>query len=494
MLILVGTDAGASRRLSFLAQLTIIILNIMQLGEFCETVHSAIHMSPSIDIIRKYNVPGPRYTGYPTAPFWDPGEFDSANWKRLLATSFAESNAEGISLYIHLPFCENMCTFCACEKCVTRDHAVENTYIRTVLAEWKMYCRLLGEKPRIRELHLGGGTPTFFSAKHLEDLINGIFCLADRAPDAEFSFEGHPNNTTREHLQTLFALGFRRVSFGVQDYSQKVQKAINRIQPLCNVARVTLWAREFGYHSVSHDVVFGLPFQNLDDITDTIEKTISMRPDRLAFYSYSHVPWHRSDGRRGFADADVPQGEFKRRLYETGREILRQNGYHEVGMDHFALKSDSLYKAYAECSMHRNFMGYCASGTRLTIGLGVSAIGDSWYAFGQNAGNLEDYYQLVEWGQFPVINGHILTPEDLAVRRCILDIMCRFETAIPDCLPADAILRRLREPEVDSLVEIIGSRIRVTEKGKPLVRNICMAFDLRMHRAMPDAPLFSMDA
>ncbi len=450
-------------------------------------------MNAPLEIIRKYNVPGPRYTSYPTVPYWDEARFDIEAWTRALTRSFEESNQEGISLYIHLPFCESMCTFCACHKRITRNHAVESTYIRAVLAEWKMYCAILGENPRIRELHLGGGTPTFFSAKHLEDLINGIFCHGKRTEDAEFSFEGHPNNTTREHLETLYNLGFRRVSFGVQDYSSKVQKAINRIQPLCNVARVTLWARELGYDSISHDIVFGLPFQEVWDVEDTIEKTIAMRPDRLAFYSYAHVPWIKGNGQRGFGDADVPQGELKRRLYERGRDMLLQNGYREVGMDHFGLRTDSLYQAFRNSAMHRNFMGYSASHTQLMIGLGVSAIGDSWYAFGQNAKNLEDYYQLVEWGQLPVSKGHLLTPEDLAVRKHILDLMCRFSTVVQTgVLPLDVILKNLQGMADDGLVEIDSNKITVTEKGKPFVRNICMAFDLRLIDGTPQGPLFSM--
>ncbi len=245
----------------------------------------------SISLVQKYNVPGPRYTSYPTVPYWDENDFSYQIWINTLKKSFAESNKlEGISLYIHLPFCESLCTFCGCNKRITKNHTVEKTYIEAVLKEWSFYCKILEPKPIIKEIHLGGGTPTFFSAENLESLINGIFCHASKAENYEFSFEGHPNNTTREHLQILYDLGFRRVSFGVQDYSDKVQKAIHRVQPFQNVAKVTLWAREIGYTSIGHDLIFGLPFQELDDVVDTIEKTKSLLPDRLAFYSYAHVP------------------------------------------------------------------------------------------------------------------------------------------------------------------------------------------------------------
>ena len=310
------------------------------------------------NILQKYNVPGPRYTSYPTVPYWDISGFTHENWKDSLIRSFNESNDTGISLYIHLPFCESMCTFCGCNKRVTRRHEVEVTYVTAVLSEWALYCDLLPEKPLIKELHLGGGTPTFFSPENLEVLINGIFDKAAKAIGYEFSFEGHPNNTTRSHLQTLYNLGFRRVSFGVQDYDEKVQKAINRYQPFNNVAKVTLWAREIGYTSISHDLVFGLPFQTVETIIDTIEKTKALNPDRLAFYSYAHVPWIRGNGQRGFNDDNLPQDAEKRMLYEVGKYILSQKGFHAIGMDHFALESDSLYDAFKTGKLHRNFMGY----------------------------------------------------------------------------------------------------------------------------------------
>ncbi len=448
-------------------------------------------------LIQKYNVPGPRYTSYPTVPYWDENDFSDEIWLETLKKSFIESNSsEGISLYIHLPFCESLCTFCGCNKRITKNHSVENPYIEAVLKEWNLYCNILGEKPIIKEIHLGGGTPTFFSAKNLEYLINGIFVHAKKAEDYEFSFEGHPNNTTHEHLQKLYDLGFRRVSFGVQDYSEKVQKAIHRLQPFHNVAKVSLWAKEIGYTSIGHDIIFGLPFQEIEDVIDTIEKTKSLQPDRLAFYSYAHVPWIKGNGQRGFNDEDIPKDDKKRMLYETGKKLLFENGYHEIGMDHFALKTDSLYEAFQNGTLHRNFMGYSSSKTKLMIGLGVSSISDSWYSFAQNVKNLEEYYQILEWDKLPVYRGHLLTDEDLIIRKHILNLMCQFETSwknqeayfeeIPE------VLIQLKEMENDRLIIIKEDSIEVTEKGKPYVRNICMAFDLRLKRKAPETELFSM--
>ncbi|MDY6550826.1 oxygen-independent coproporphyrinogen III oxidase [Acinetobacter faecalis] len=448
-------------------------------------------------LVQKYNVPGPRYTSYPTVPYWDNTTFSLELWKQSLKKSFEESNqSEGISLYIHLPFCESLCTFCGCHKRVTKRHEVEQPYIQAVLKEWDLYCELLVEKPVIKEIHLGGGTPTFFSVDHIQQLIQGILDKSEIADAHEFSFEGHPNNTTKEHLQALYNLGFRRVSYGVQDYNENIQKAIHRIQPFENVERVTQWAREIGYESISHDLVFGLPFQNLEDVLNTIEQTNKLTPDRLAFYSYAHVPWIKGNGQRGFKDADVPKDDLKRQCYEEGKKKLLENGYHEIGMDHFALEKDGMYQSFQEGTLHRNFMGYTASKTQLMIGLGVSSIADSWYSFAQNEKVLEDYYARLENNEIPVFRGHVLSHEDLIIRKHILNMMCTFKTSWADASmyfpEVDEVISQLDEMQKDGLLEIYENGLSITEKGKPFVRNICMAFDLRMKRKVPNTQIFSM--
>lgn len=451
----------------------------------------------SNSLIHKYNVAGPRYTSYPTVPYWDAATFSYAGWVESVQHSFAESNAtEGISLYIHLPFCESMCTFCGCHKRITKRHDVEHPYIEALLKEWKLYTELFTERPRIKEIHLGGGTPTFFSPENLTRLIEGIFEDADRCAGYEFSFEGHPNNTTYEHLQALYNVGFRRVSYGVQDYSLKVQQAINRIQPYEHVEKAAQMARDIGYTSVGHDLVFGLPFQKLENVLETIERTQALMPDRIAFYSYAHVPWMKGNGQRGFNEEDLPSGEEKRQLYEVGKELFDKAGYVEIGMDHFALKSDGLYRAMEQNTMHRNFMGYTASKTQLMIGLGVSSISDSWYGFAQNEKNLETYYEILEEKRIPVNKGHILSAEDLVVRKHILNLMCNFETSWEevsmrfDEIPE--VLIKLSEMNRDGLLIFTPNGLQIPEKGRPFVRNICMAFDLRLQRNMPETKLFSM--
>ncbi len=451
----------------------------------------------SHSLIDKYNVAGPRYTSYPTVPYWNNNTFSLKEWKSSLIKSFDESNSsEGLSLYIHLPFCESLCTFCGCHKRITKRHDLETPYIDAVLKEWDLYCQLFDAKPNIKELHLGGGTPTFFAPNNLKQLINGILSKATLADGYEFSFEGHPNNTTKEHLQTLYDIGFRRVSFGVQDYNETVQKAIHRIQPFENVKRVTEEAREIGYTSVSHDIIFGLPFQTLQHIEETIKKTNTLKPDRIAFYSYAHVPWIKGNGQRGFNESNLPSGETKRNQYELGKHLLSEAGYHEIGMDHFALSTDSLYESMMSKSLHRNFMGYTASKTKAMIGLGVSAISDSWYGFAQNVKGIEEYYHLLNEHIIPVYRGHILNDEDLIIRQHILNLMCQFETSWSSkhlfIDELSDILISLKEMESDGLVELYPNQIRVTEKGKPFVRNVCMAFDLLLQRNKPETQLFSM--
>jgi oxygen-independent coproporphyrinogen III oxidase len=355
---------------------------------------------------------------------------------------------------------------------------------------------MMPAKPVIKEIHLGGGTPTFFSPENLKVLLEGILNTAIVSEGHEFSLEGHPNNTTREHLQVLFDLGFRRVSYGVQDYDLKVQNAINRIQPFEAVKRATEEAREIGYTSVSHDLVFGLPHQTLEGMVDTINKTKELNPDRISFYSYAHVPWIKGVGQRGFQDEDLPSPELKRELYETGKKMFEEMDYFEVGMDHFALEHDSMYQSMKENTLHRNFMGYSSSKTQVMIGLGVSSISDSWYSFAQNEKTVEEYEASINKGELSVYRGHILTEEDLVMRRHILNLMCNLETSWEDDQlkfnGIENVKSMLEGMEDDDLIIIKENGIKVKEEGRPYVRNVCMSLDLRMLANEPETRLFSM--
>ncbi|WP_069659881.1 oxygen-independent coproporphyrinogen III oxidase [Arcticibacter eurypsychrophilus] len=453
-------------------------------------------MNVEEDLINKYHVPAPRYTSYPTVPYWNAEFMGNDEWIKSVQFSFEESNTrDGISLYVHLPFCENLCTYCGCNTRITKNHTVEEPYIQTLLKEWDLYKSLFTEKPVIKEIHLGGGTPTFFSPDNLELLIKGLFKDAITHQQAEFSFEGHPANTTEEHLKTLYKLGFRRVSLGIQDFDPLVQVVINRMQSYEDVKSVTDFARAIGYLSVNYDLIYGLPIQTLEGLEKTIHKTLLLMPDRIAFYSYAHVPWVKP-GQRRYTEKDLPSVELKQKLYELGREMLINAGYLEIGMDHFALPSDSLYKAQIEGHLHRNFMGYTHQYTQLMIGLGVSSISDTLYAFAQNEKKVEDYRARVEEGKIPVFKGHLLTKEDLIMRQHIQNIMCNGSTSWQDTnLQCKALmdgLKRLESLEEDGLLTLEPFKLVVLPQGQRFLRNICMALDARLWANQPKTVMFSM--
>ncbi|MGF7231234.1 oxygen-independent coproporphyrinogen III oxidase [Arachidicoccus sp.] len=439
-------------------------------------------MQIDFNLLKKYDVPVPRYTSYPTVPFWK-DSIDISEWTKLFQQQFIQNNkSTGISLYIHLPFCESLCTYCGCNKKITTNHSVEARYIEAIIREWEMYVTLMDEKPVIRELHLGGGTPTFFSSENLEMLLNRIFKDAHIHSAHEFGFEGHPNNTTKKHLQTLYNLGFRRVSYGVQDHDPQVQRIINRIQPFENVKLAVENARSVGYDSVNFDLIYGLPLQTEGSIQKTILQSISLKPDRVAFYSYAHVPW-MSRGQRLFDENDLPSADEKMKLYQTGKILFAKNEYTDIGMDHFSLKTDSLYKAWNEGWLHRNFMGYTTQTTSILLGLGTSSISDIGIGFAQNHKTLQDYYRYIDKKELALTKGYFLDQQDQAFREYILNIACKATTTFErQHLP---ILEKYSFPELkklaaDKLIEFDRNGLVVTALGRNFIRNICKAFDLHL--------------
>ena len=448
------------------------------------------------DLAAKYNVAVPRYTSYPTMPYWDTNSFNQEAWKQSVKLSFDESNEkDGISLYIHLPFCESLCTYCGCNTRITKNHTVEEPYIAAVLKEWEMYLAIMETTPLIREIHLGGGTPTFFAAENLHLLIDGLLKKAKIHPQAEFSFEAHPANTTADHLQTLYELGFKRLSLGIQDFDPKVQFIINRHQTFEQVELVTKQARSIGYTSINFDLIYGLPLQTIEGLANTMMLVSGLMPERIAFYSYAHVPWLKH-GQRRFTENDLPNAHDKGKLCEIGRALLKSYGYVEVGMDHFALPGDELLIAERSGKLHRNFMGYTNQHTQLMIGLGVSSISDSWFGFAQNVKVLEEYLQLIKQGELPVFKGHILTYNDLIIRKHILNIMCKGNTTWNHYTErSDAVfeaIQRLYLLADDGLIELDSIGLQVTPAGKSFLRNICMALDERLWANEPTTQLFSM--
>jgi oxygen-independent coproporphyrinogen III oxidase len=447
-------------------------------------------------LIKKYNVPSPRYTSYPTVPYWEYENWNQQTWLSTIQQNFNRFKNREISLYIHLPFCESLCTFCGCHKRITKNHSVEIPYLKTVLKEWDLYLKKLPFTPIIKELHFGGGTPTFFQPENLNFFLTELFKGQKKeSSKVEFSFEAHPSSTSAQHLEVLYRFGFSRLSIGIQDYNEEVQKAIHRIQTFEQIETVHMKAKEIGFKSISHDLVYGLPKQKMEHIEYNVAKTLELSPDRISLYSYAHVPWVKGNGQRGFNESDLPKDEEKRALYEKAKSLLENAGYFEVGMDHFALPEDELYKSFKNKLLHRNFMGYTTQFSNLLIGLGVSSISDSWFGFNQNLKNLDQYTEKVENGEFPIEKGHFLSTEDIQIRRHILDLMCTFETKIPLCWAKievyKKIIHRLKPMFEDGLVKLRENRLIIENEGIPFVRNVCLAFDLKLHQTKKAGQLFS---
>ena len=443
------------------------------------------------NLFRKYDIQAPRYTSYPTVPYWS----DSPSAERWLAELEAAARVPSfsLSLYIHIPFCESLCTYCGCNTAITQNHVVESPYVATVLKEWASYLARvpgLANLP-LRELHLGGGTPTFLSAKHLRALVDGILGRG-RRDEARFeaSLEVHPGHTNEEQLRALFAAGFRRISMGVQDYDPLVQRLVNRIQSHEVTHGLTQLARKIGFTSVNHDLIYGLPKQTLASVERTANLTLETKPDRIALYSYAHVPWIKQ-AQRLFTEADLPEGDDKRALYEKARAILLKGGYVEIGMDHFALATDSLHRAHASGQLHRNFMGYTHNRTEILLGLGVSAISETPTCFHQNEKALKIYETKIAGGEMPTLRGHLLSEADRTNRERILSLMTKFQLELRDEAEAREICEFLAEPLRDGLLRIEGMRLTITERGRPFLRNICMAFDQRLRASAPDRQTFS---
>ncbi|MFZ6013079.1 MAG: oxygen-independent coproporphyrinogen III oxidase [Bacteroidota bacterium] len=447
------------------------------------------------ELLRKYDVPVPRYTSYPTVPFWDTGKFSTEHWFAAIERSFAESNSKkGISIYIHLPFCESLCTGCTGNTRIARNHTVEYHYIEALRREWDIYKKIFGSVPAIRKIHLGGGgTPTFFSAPNLERLIDIILKDAVVHDEHEFSFEGHPNYSTYEHIKALYDLGFSSVSYSVQDLDEKVQKKINIFQPFSKLKEVTDESRSIGYKSINFDLICALPFQTTATVSDTMHKVLSLKPDRVSLYSCTHIscvgPWQRGDEAVG-----LPTNAKKRKLYETGRVLLKAHGYEDVGMDHFSLPTDKLFKAALRRTLHRNFMGYTTTPTDLLIGLGASAVSDAKYAYAQNRKTVEAYLNDIANDRLAISTGHVLTQRDMLIGRCILDVACAGNIhckSLEQFRDADVMTSLYKMQEEGMLTANIDG-FHVTELGRAFVHNICAVFDERMNsEKKKESKLFS---
>ncbi|EMM77825.1 oxygen-independent coproporphyrinogen III oxidase [Leptospira santarosai] len=446
-------------------------------------------MTVEKELIAKYDIPAPRYTSYPTVPYWSENP-TTEEWLDKVRSRL-RSEKSSLSLYLHIPFCETLCSFCGCNTSITKNHTVEDPYVETILSEYSNYIMQVPEISRreLKELHLGGGTPTYLSEGNLEILLRSILERMNVSSRPEFSLEVDPRRTRDTQLKILHDFGFRRISLGVQDFDPEVQRLVNRTQPFEMTERITELSRKLGYTSINFDLIYGLPKQNLESMKRTVKKTLELRPDRIAFYSYAHVPWLKA-AQRLFTESDLPSGPEKRELYEISREMFLKAGYLEIGMDHFALESDSLSQAVKNGNLHRNFMGYTSKTTDMLLGLGVSAISDSWDCFHQNEKIVKKYQKRIHGDGFATLRGHKLDEEDLIQRSLILQLSTTGTVIIPKRILQDVKLY-LASMEDDTLIRWEGNLLSLTEKGRPFLRNVCTGLDLRLRRKSPELRVFS---
>jgi oxygen-independent coproporphyrinogen-3 oxidase len=444
----------------------------------------------SAERFAKYDVPVPRYTSYPTVPQWHRAP-STDDWLASLARAATRPDA-ALAVYVHVPFCESLCAFCGCNTVITRDHTREHGYVDLVLAELSRYVSsvpALATQPW-RQVHLGGGTPTFLSAAGLARLVDGLgeFLTPDMSA-FEGSLEVDPRVTTAAQLAALHERGFRRVSMGVQDISPDVQHLVNRTQPLEQTAGLAAAARDIGYESINLDLIYGLPGQSPSSMATLAREVTALAPDRLAVYGFARVPWIKPAQRR-FRDDQVPEGALKRQLYEAIRAPLLSAGYLEIGMDHFAKPSDALARAAAQRRLHRNFMGYTEVQTTTLLGLGVSAISDTPECYHQNEKLITAYETRVKDGALPSFRGHLLSDDDRRRRDAIASLMTTFtvDLAHTDVKADD---ERLQALVADGIVQMDDHVLRVPPEGRPFLRNAAALFDAYIAGAPSTQPIYS---
>lgn len=451
------------------------------------------------EMLARYDRPGPRYTSYPTAVEFHEG-FGPARYLEKLDEA-ARHPDEPLSLYIHLPFCRERCTFCGCNVIVTQKPGVAAAYIDDLEREIEIVAARLGERRRLVQLHWGGGTPTYLSIDEMKRVWDAVARRFTFAPGAEIAIEVDPRVTTRRQAELLRDLGFNRISMGVQDFDETVQDAINRYQSFPVTRDLHLHLRDLGFESINFDFIYGLPHQTPASFRRAIELALELRPDRVAVYSYAFVPWIKAH-QKAIRLEDLPSRDVKLELFGIAYELFTRAGYRQIGMDHFALESDSLAAAARDRTLYRNFMGYTTHPARDYVGVGVSAIGDLGGAFAQNTKKLNRYHDALNRGEPPIERGFERNADDEVRRDVIQSLMCNFHVDIPAVEAAHGIefasyfadaLRELDAgPATHGFVTRTPQAIDVTESGQLFVRNVCMAFDAYLKKAEADAkPVFS---
>lgn len=439
------------------------------------------------EILEKYNQPGPRYTSYPTAPEWR-DDFGEADW--LAAIDESRASTAPLSLYTHLPFCQSLCLFCGCNVIISKKHEeVSAPYLARLKQEITRMSERLNPARPVEQLHWGGGTPTYLSAAQIEELFTHLASHFRFAPDAEIGIEIEPRTISEEQCRTLRRLGFNRLSLGVQDFDPLVQKTVNRVQPYEMTKGVFDTCRELGFESINVDLIYGLPHQTVESFSRTVDQILTMNPDRIALFSYAHVPWLKKQ--QGSFANHLPMGFEKFRIFRRAIEMLTEAGYRYIGMDHFARPDDELCRAQDDRTLTRNFQGYTTKAGCDLYAFGVSAISSLENVYAQNWRELPAYYAAIDGGRLPVMRGMRVTAEDKLRRAVINRILCH------GCLPKAEIEREfgihfdehfapelawLADLERDQLVRLSPGGIEVTTLGRIFMRNVAMAFDAYLNR------------
>jgi oxygen-independent coproporphyrinogen-3 oxidase len=451
-----------------------------------DNIHPYVEVNEAVtpEMLQRFNVAGPRYTSYPTADRFVEA-FGEDDFVLALEQRQMGRMALPLSLYVHIPFCESLCFYCACNKIVTKRHERAGKYLQYLERELDLYVDQLGLQQPISQLHLGGGTPTFLSDEELTQLMTMLRQRFTLLPEGEYAIEVDPRTVTESRLIHLAEIGFNRISFGVQDFDPDVQKAVHRIQPAEQVFELVSITRDLGFRSINVDLIYGLPKQSISSFQHTLEQVIDLRPDRIALYAYAHLP-ERFKPQRRIEAADLPPAADKIGMLSNAISEFLRNGYVYVGMDHFALPDDELAIAKRQGRLHRNFQGYSTQPDCDQISLGVSAIGRVGATYSQNAKTLEEYYDLLDQGRLPIVRGLALTRDDLVRRAVITAIMCQGQVLFESINLAYLIdfmsyfaeeLKRLEPLQQDGLIDMDESGIQVTGMGWYFVRAVAMVFD-----------------
>ncbi len=437
------------------------------------------------ELIKKYDRPGPRYTSYPPAT-----EFTEEVGEKEYKERLAESNSRKtpLSLYFHIPFCESGCYYCGCNIIISHRKGIERPYLDRVYREMDMVSALLDRERKVEQLHWGGGTPNYLEPDEIREFMEEIRKRFDLSEDAEVSIEIDPRYATDEQLQTIREVGFNRVSMGLQDLDEKVQRAINRVQPYELMERTMKRLRDLGFESVNLDLIYGLPYQTRESFERTVEKVIELNPDRLAVYSFAYVPWVKPI-QKYIDPQTLPSAEEKLSILEMVIEKFQDAGYVYIGMDHFAKPEDELATAQREGKLWRNFQGYTTRKGVELIGFGATSIGMLYDSYFQNHKTLREYNVAIDEGRLPTYRGYILTEDDFVRREVIMDIMCNLGVSFHKVEEMFGIsfeeyfereLEELKELEEDGLIRVKDRRIEILPVGRLLIRNVAMVFDAHL--------------